>query len=51
MKIKAQIIIYLSVLVLVGLITTQFLIVKNSLEIEHENMEIKEEIKALEEKN
>ncbi len=51
MKTTAKIIIILSISVLVGLIFTQFFIVKNSLEIEHENREIVEEIKQLEYKN
>ena len=51
MKTTAKIIIYLSISVLVGLIFTQFFIVKNSLEIEHENREIVLEIKELEDKN
>ncbi len=51
MKTTAKIIVYLSILVLVGLIITQFLIVKNSLEIENENREIVKEIEELEDKN
>ncbi len=51
MKTTAKIIIYLSISVLVGLIVTQFFIVKNSLEIEYENREIIKEIKELENKN
>ena len=51
MKTTAKIIIFLSISVLVGLIFTQFFIVKNSLEIEHENQEIVKEIKQLEDKN
>jgi two-component system phosphate regulon sensor histidine kinase PhoR len=51
MKTTAKIIIILSISVLVGLIFTQFFIVKNSLEIEHENREIVKEIKQLEYKN
>ena len=58
MKITAKIIIYLSILVLIGLVITQFLIIQNSLKIEKENREvvkenreIVKEIKELEDEN
>ncbi|MGB1040984.1 MAG: sensor histidine kinase [Flavobacteriales bacterium] len=51
MKKKAKFIFYGSVLVVVGLIATQFFIVKNSLEIDNENRQIVKEIKELENKN
>lgn len=51
MKVTAKIIVVLSILVLIGLIVTQFLIIKNSLEIEEENKEVVAEIIKLENDN
>lgn len=51
MKVTAKIIVVLSILVLIGLIVTQFLIIKNSLEIEEENKEVVAEIIKLESDN
>ena len=51
MKTATKILILLSISVMIGLICTQFFIVKNSLEIENENHEIIKEIKELEDKN